>query len=717
VSTTCAQSDCTGTIDGDGYCDTCGEAAAPRVAGPPTEASATSTKADKTQLTRRGVTTRTAATRHRLGAGLVDVPPIPRRDPASVVLTDPQVSEERRHCSGCGSPVGRSHGDTPGRSEGFCRQCGHPFSFTPKLGAGDIVANQYAVVGCLAHGGLGWVYLARDKNVVDRWVVLKGLLNTGDDDARAAALAEKRFLAEVEHSNIVKIYNFVEHEDDGYIVMEYVDGTSLKDILQSRKDANGGSPDPLPVAQAIAYILEILPALGYLHDLGLLFCDFKPDNVIQSASSLKLIDLGGVYSINSRSSAIYGTAGYQAPEIAQTGPTIASDLFTVARTLAVLCTNFRGYQTTFRHTVPERADVALFTQYESLYCFLARATAANPDDRFQSADDMALQLLGVLHEIVAAESGSPRPSVSSVFTSEQPGQTSAPDWRILPALLVSTDDGAAGFLATIAAGNPDATLASLRGAPLHTVEVDLRIARTLIEHGEGDDANALLDEIEAGDPWEWRTSWYRALDRLARGAPAHAYAWFERVACELPGELAPKLGLGFAAELAGRLDEAARWYDLVSRTDPSLTSACFGLARCRGALGDRAGAAAAYGRVPDRSSAHVDAQIAQTETMLIDATRADVIAAAAAIDDLRVTGERRAQLMAHLFEAGFGVACADGTVDNGREPDICGYAFDERGMRSALESTYRALARFCEQSDERIRLVDAANRIRPRTVV
>ena len=69
------------------------------------------------------------------------------------------------------------------------------------------------MVGCLAHGGLGWIYLAVDRNVADRWVVLKGLLDTGDEDALAAAVAERQFLAEVEHPLIVEIYNFVQHLD------------------------------------------------------------------------------------------------------------------------------------------------------------------------------------------------------------------------------------------------------------------------------------------------------------------------------------------------------------------------------------------------------------------------------------------------------------------------------------------------------------------------
>src|SRR5262249_49222065 len=147
---------------------------------------------------------------------------------------------------------GRTRGDRPGRAEGFCPACGAGFSFTPKLHSGDLVGGQYEVLGCLAHGGLGWIYLARDRNVSDRWVVLKGLLDSADPDAMAAAMAERQFLATVEHPNIVKIYNFVQHGDAGYIVMEYVGGRSLKEIAVTGRREHGG----LPLPQVLAYGLE-----------------------------------------------------------------------------------------------------------------------------------------------------------------------------------------------------------------------------------------------------------------------------------------------------------------------------------------------------------------------------------------------------------------------------------------------------------------------------
>lgn len=350
---------------------------------------------------------------------------MPRPDPRAMVLENPEVPERKRFCSrsDCGAPVGRSRGDHKGRTEGFCTKCGHPYSFTPKLRSGDIVHGQYEVAGCLAHGGLGWVYLAVDRAVSDRWVVLKGLLDTGDQDAMAAAISERRFLAEIEHSNIVRIYNFVEHLDqrtgslDGYIVMEYVGGKSLKEIANDRR-TTGGKRDPLPVEQACAFGIEALEALGHLHSRNLLYCDFKVDNAIQTEDQLKLIDMGAVRRMDDEESAIYGTVGYQSPEVAEVGPSVASDLYTVARTLAVLTFDFQGYTNVFADSLPDPDNIEVFRSYESFYRLLVRATDPDPARRFASAQEMSEQLTGVLREVVSLQTGRARPSLSTLFGPE-----------------------------------------------------------------------------------------------------------------------------------------------------------------------------------------------------------------------------------------------------------------------------------------------------------
>ncbi|MER5358790.1 tetratricopeptide repeat protein [Streptomyces sp. NPDC002785] len=372
-----------------------------------------------------GSSTGASSGRGRLGAGLVQVPDVPRPDPSSAVMENPQVPERKRFCSrsDCGAPVGRARGERAGRTEGFCTKCGHPYSFVPKLHEGDIVHGQYEVTGCLAHGGLGWVYLAVDRAVSDRWVVLKGLLDTGDQDAMAAAISERRFLAEIEHSNIVRIYNFVEHLDqrtgslDGYIVMEYVGGKALKEIANERRTP-AGKRDPLPVEQACAYGIEALEALGHLHSRNLLYCDFKVDNAIQTEDQLKLIDMGAVRRMDDGESAIYGTVGYQAPEVAEVGPSVASDLYTVARTLAVLTFDFQGYTNVFVDSLPDPDNIEVFRTYESFYRLLVRATDPDPARRFASAAEMAEQLTGVLREVVSLQTGRPRPALSTLFGTE-----------------------------------------------------------------------------------------------------------------------------------------------------------------------------------------------------------------------------------------------------------------------------------------------------------
>ena len=413
----CQQPGCTGHYV-DGYCDVCGTpAAAPSapLASHGTAAASTSTAigamaigsaravsfGDKVMPKRpSGQRSRVA----RIGAGITVVPPAPAIDPEKALMVDPQVPMDQRFCSNCGAKVGRT--DTSGgREEGFCPQCGHPYSFTPKLKAGDVVAGQYEVAGSLAHGGMGWIYLARDRNLSNRWVVLKGLLNSDDADTAKAAIAEQQWLASLENPLIVEIYNFVTFEGSRYIVMEYVGGRSLKELLKQRLAANSGRPDPLPVDQALAFLIEILPAFSYLHDQGLVYCDFKPDQVMQVGDALKLIDLGGVRRITDDESALYGTIGYQAPEVAKAGASIASDIFTIGRTLMVLCADVPGYQTSYQYTTPPAEEMPAFAAHDSLYRLLLKACATDPADRFTSAEELRVQMLGILREVVGVGSG------------------------------------------------------------------------------------------------------------------------------------------------------------------------------------------------------------------------------------------------------------------------------------------------------------------------
>jgi serine/threonine-protein kinase PknG len=740
-------SDCTHSVIEDGYCMACGLAVAPALVPASVPASAGSTLAASglavSGLTSAGRSSRRTtgrSARGRLGAGLVEIPPVPYRDPASAVLADPQVPENRRFCGSCGQPVGRGKDGRAGLTEGFCRNCGTRFSFTPKLTPGELVAGQYEVLGCLAFGGLGWIYLARDRNVSDRWVVLKGLLNTGDADAMAAAVAERQFLAEVEHPNIVRIYNFVQHADyrtgepAGYIVMEYVGGKSLKQILQEARNGRGS----VPVEHAIAYAIEVLPALGYLHDRGLVYCDFKPDNVIQTEEQLRLIDMGGVARIGG-DEAIYGTVGYQAPEIETDGPSVSSDLFTVARALAVMTFEFR-YRDTYKFTLPD--GVPLLAQHESFARVLYRATAADPGRRFGSAGEMAEQLTGVLREVLALADGSPRPAFSAVFSPELAAvgtnedaagaalaaPSAAEIIAAMPMPHVNRADPAAGYLATFAGLDPgqradalsravsgDATVPSEVATSAETL---LALARAKLDVGDLDGARATLAELAASDPAEWRIPWTDGLRLLAAGDAAAASGAFSAIYDELPGELAPKLALAFAAEAAGDIASARHYFRVVWTVDRSYISAAFGLARTCLAAGDRPGAIAALAAVPQASSHHAAAQIAAVRILVSPGLTADDVRQAdSRLGRLALDEARRQQLTVEILRAALdwgrsGQRLSEAASGNGL---ILGCEPDERALCFGLERGYRALAQLTPDRSRRIELVDLANAIRPLT--
>jgi serine/threonine-protein kinase PknG len=718
----CSRNGCTGIIEDD-YCNVCGLAAVktPSVSqkpsatvtsrsSPVTTGTGSSPLTNRSKGSRRTSSTSARSSRKQLGAGLVSVPDLPSTEPEKAILLNPNVPEHKRFCSNCNNQLRRE--------KGFCSKCGQKFSFIPSLNPGDLVVGQYEVKGAIAYGGLGWIYLGFDKTL-SRYVVLKGLLNTEDASSAAVAVAERQFLAAVKHPNIVGIYNFVNHGSEGFIVMEYVGGKTLREIRKSR--------GPLPVAEAIAYIHRILSAFAYLHSLGLVYCDFKPDNIMVEGGDVKLIDLGGVRRIDDLDGDIYGTVGYSAPEAGE-GPTAVSDLFTVGRTLAVLLTDIRGFNKEHLYKLPSPQEEPLFAEQESLYRFLIKATAENPDDRFQSADEMADQLLGVLREVVAIATNIPRPSASSLFSGDMLALTIsndfepiAADYQQLPIpILDTTDPGFNAIVNVSAITDPVKRSFNLELVTQqfpNSLEALLRLANALIDAFEYDKAEEILTRVEAKDPWDWRIFWYRGRSLMRKHKPQEAQAAFDQVYFDLPGELAPKLALGLAAEQAHNYLLASKMYDLVSRTDPSYVSAAFGLARCLRAVGDRNGAVAALERIPQSSNLFTRSRVEIARTLInsdrsIPSTQ-ELKAASKAIEVLALEGMDRYRLNKQVLETALSLLTSRNLPAT---PDltILGQPLQEVHLRKGLEKTLRDMAHLTN-GKEKIRLVDQANRVRPRS--
>jgi serine/threonine-protein kinase PknG len=744
---------CTGVIE-DGFCNVCGMeplAAAQNGAGATAaahshETSSASGRSGSSRSTASGTSlsglsrgstssrrgssqSGRTSSRKQLGLGLVNVAPLPKADPEKAVMADPKVPWQKRYCSN----INCEHCEVPlfaveekAKEKGFCLKCGTPYDFRPGLKAGDLVADQYEVKGPIAFGGMGWIYLALDKTL-NRWVVLKGLLNSQDPALAEAAVAERQYLAEVKHANIVGIYTFVKHLNAGYIVMEYVGGKMLKSLRKER--------GPLPVAEAIAYIHRVLGAFAYMHRTGLVYCDFKPDNVMLEEDDIKVIDLGGVMRLGSDAAPV-GTRGFFAPEVPKEGVSVVSDLYTVARSLWVLICEPKGYQNPkqFQFCIPTPDQEPIFRKYESVYKWLIKSTHEKPEMRFQSADEMAEQLLGVLREVVAVDNGTVKPGESTNFGGDplaladlDERAVDAIDAESLPALKRDPEDVATSFIVTNLSPDPKKQKLLFEQAIKQfkdSAEALLGMARAEILLGAFDAAEQYLVQAESRDPYDWRVIWYRGLAFLAQQKYADALAAFETCYAELPGELAPKLAIALAAEKDGEFDRATYMHNVVSLTDPSYATASFGLARCLAKANKRADAVSALARIPQTSSLFTEAQKTTALTLIESSTayvpgEGELTQAAAVVESIALAGAEGIKLVVSVLSTALTLIGAQKSSTKAAVPaattTLLGQPLDERHVRFGLEKAYRDLARLETDPLKKIDLINLANEARPYT--
>ncbi|OKJ09370.1 hypothetical protein AMK19_18385 [Kitasatospora sp. CB01950] len=661
------------------------------------------------------------------------------------------MPEERRLCPhpACRRPVGTGLDGQPSLLEGRCPYDGTAYSFVPRLSRGELLSDRYRVEGCIGHGGFGWVYLAHDERLNNRPVALKGLIDAEDPVRVEAAAEEKRFLIELRHDDIVDIHDFVTHEPaggsrhgyHGYLVMEYVPGYSLE-----RPELFGR----LQTEQVIGYVLRVLRAFQYLHDRQYLFCDLKPSNLMVYGSRIKLIDLGAVREAGRPGSGAY-SEDYMAPELMVTGPTVATDLHTVGRTLESLF----GWYT-------DDPDSPRFTSLRQL---ISRATDPDPHLRFGSAAEMAGQLSGVLRELVSNRDGTQYTAPSLLFarstTLIDPGLGTVPPldrWTStsalraaaegscrplatappapvtaaagLPEPLVDARDPAAGFLRASVSADPAVALSQLASyadaapasARASSPEVELLRCRFHLRLDDLEAARAALDQARSLLRPGWRLNWHEGLIALAGQQFGGAERMFTACYRTLPGELAPQLALALCAEYRAATDEeldaAAAAYLSVWRIDSWHESAAFGHARTRLRRGDRAGAVSELRQIPDTSPHHRAARIAALwiHTGRLDPgpeglpDRADLAEAEQVLATLPLDEPERRRLAVLIMEA---------RLDRRRGPRPDRTASDdeatEHEIRSGLEKEYRAFAQWAPDEHRHTVLVDLANAVRPVT--
>ena len=258
--------------------------------------------------------------------------------------------------------------------------------------------GRYRIMRKLGSGGMADVYLAEDEEL-GRRVAIK-ILNdkyAPDEQFVERFRREAKNAAGLSHPNIVSIYDRGEAEGTYYIAMEYLDGRSLKELVVAR--------GPLPIPDAISATRQVLAALRFAHRKGVVHRDIKPHNVMADADGrLKVTDFGiaraGVSQMTEAGS-IIGTAQYLSPEQARGAPVDQrSDLYSMGVVLYEMLTGqvpFTGespVEIAMKHLsdTPRPPSLMRPDIPPDLDMVVLRALAKNPEDRFQTAEEMDAEL-------------------------------------------------------------------------------------------------------------------------------------------------------------------------------------------------------------------------------------------------------------------------------------------------------------------------------------
>ena len=260
---------------------------------------------------------------------------------------------------------------------------------------GSIINDRYQIIKTLGEGGMANVYLAHD-NILDRNVAVKVLRGDLANDEKFVRRFQREALSasSLSHPNIVEMYDVGEDDGQYYIVMEYVDGKTLKQVLKQRGH--------LSITEVVDIMLQLTDGLAHAHDAYIIHRDIKPQNImILSNGMIKITDFGVATALNStqltQTNSVMGTVHYLPPEQANgKGSTVRSDIYSMGIMMYELLTGLVPYKGEsaveialkhLREPLPSVRKVDP-TIPQSIENVIIRATAKNPKNRYTDAREM-----------------------------------------------------------------------------------------------------------------------------------------------------------------------------------------------------------------------------------------------------------------------------------------------------------------------------------------
>ena len=270
---------------------------------------------------------------------------------------------------------------------------------------GQKLNDRYEIIRSIGEGGMANVYLAHDT-LLNRNVAIKILRGDLANDEKFVRRFQREALSasSLSHPNIVQMYDVGEDNGNYYIVMEYVEGKTLKQLLKKR-----GS---LTLSESIDIMLQLTDGMAHAHDSYIIHRDLKPQNImIQDDGMIKITDFGIAMALNStqltQTNSVMGSVHYLPPEQASgKGSTIKSDIYSMGIIFYELLTGilpFKGdnaVEIALKHMKDPLPSVRKQNPAipQSVENVIMRATAKNPKNRYNDAKEMHQDLLTALNE-------------------------------------------------------------------------------------------------------------------------------------------------------------------------------------------------------------------------------------------------------------------------------------------------------------------------------
>lgn len=257
------------------------------------------------------------------------------------------------------------------------------------------ILSHYKIIQKIGEGGMGEVYLAEDTNL-NRKTAIKVLSHrTGyKPETKRRFKLEAQAVAALNHPNIITIFELGEFEENPFIVMEYVDGKSLRDLLNKRGN--------LSIDEAVGYMIQICEGLARAHFAGIIHRDIKPENILIAADDrIKVLDFGlaklkGIDNITKESTRL-GTVRYMSPEQASSGELDGrSDIFSLGILFFELLTGnypFKGdYEIALLYSIVNESATPIAKYIEdipqAIQQIIDMCLQKKPDHRYQTIGEM-----------------------------------------------------------------------------------------------------------------------------------------------------------------------------------------------------------------------------------------------------------------------------------------------------------------------------------------